>query len=82
MATRSIIQKADLVEGAYYLGLCRNTNIAQWTGSDFVYIRHKLGHRFLENIFHPEDDDRYDVFLPFKKIDLSELVEWVKGVEE
>lgn len=59
------IAKVDLKHGVYYEGRCRNANIARWDANrgKFIHWRHKFGHKFLEEICHPEDDQRYDVFV-------------------
>lgn len=62
------IMKKDLVEGAYYGGYCRNADKAVWTGKEFIYRRYKFGDWFDETINHFEDDDGYDVFVPFEEI--------------
>ena len=45
--------------------------IAKWSKKDncFFYIRNKFGKLFLERINHPEDDDGFDLFIPFRKIE-------------
>jgi len=67
---RGVIRKKDLEDGAYYLGLCRNSSIAMWnTGKQkFTYMRTKFTMKFPEDINHPEDDDGYDLFTPLAKI--------------
>ena len=65
---KGIIPKEDLVKDKYYFGKCRNATIAKWCGNEFVYIRHKFGESFLENINHIEDDNEYDLFIPLKEI--------------
>lgn len=62
------IPKSELIEGAIYLGRCRNAKEALWNGSEFVYIRHKWASIFRERIKHFEDDDGCDVFIPIKKL--------------
>ena len=63
------IAKKDLVPGAWYLGQSRSTNVAQyWPQGGFHYIRYKLGDTFVDNINHFEDDNGYDLFIPFKLI--------------
>ena len=65
------ITKNELVHGAYYYGRCRNATIARWDESiqKFVYWRNKFGHKFVEEICHPEDDEFFDVFVVEKEID-------------
>ena len=59
------VPKSELVHGAYYIGHCRNSEIARWNAitSRFVYRRHTFGHEFLEEIHHSEDYCGYDVFI-------------------
>jgi hypothetical protein len=63
-AARGMIRKADLVEGAAYIGACRNASVALWSGGWFHYIRIKFGSAHAETIRHPEADNGYDVFVP------------------
>jgi len=60
------IPKNKLIVGKTYLGSCRNTSEAVWTGNIFVYKRTKFGYTYDENINHFQDDDGYDVFVPIK----------------
>lgn len=66
------IAKADLEHGAYYAGRCRNANEARWNANTqrFVHWRTKFGHKYLEEICHPEDEKHFDVFVVEKKIDI------------
>lgn len=61
----SPIYKKDLIIGGIYLGECRNSDSAIWNGKTFTYQRSKFGDTFMESINHFEDDDGYDVFVPF-----------------
>ena len=63
------ISRKDLIVGKRYKGYCRNTDEATWNGTEFVYVRHKFGSMFEENVKHFEDDDGYDVFVPYRVID-------------
>ena len=61
------IKKADLIDGAYYAGHCRNASIARWNASknEFFYIRSKFGSEFVESLPCPEDAiDGLDYFQP------------------
>ena len=62
------IAKNDLVVDKSYMGICRNANIAKWNGEKFEYQRTKFGSTFVETINHFEDDNGYDVFVPFEII--------------
>ena len=61
-----MIAKKDLIDGALYLGECRNSDRARWDAARnvFVYRRRKFGHEFNETICHPDDDQIHDVFTP------------------
>lgn len=61
------VRKSDLVDGEYYFGSCRNSNCARWDAEkqEFTYMRTKFGTRFPETIKHPEDDDGFDLFVPY-----------------
>jgi len=69
--SEGMIKKEDLISGAYYIGTCRNSYVAQWNKKDncFYYIRNKFGDSFLEAINHPSDDDNHDLFIPMQKVE-------------
>jgi hypothetical protein len=62
------IKKAE--NYAWYVGDCRNAVVAQWIAdkNHFIYIRHKFGNAFVEEINHFEDDNGYDIFYPARKV--------------
>ena len=62
------IPKEELKVGITYKGKCRNADKAVWNGTRFVYIRHKFGTSFEEEIECPEDDRGFDVFFAQEKI--------------
>lgn len=62
------IMKKDLEIDSFYYGHCRNAILAKWNGKKFTYIRSKFGNEFPEDINHFEDDDGFDLFLPFFKL--------------
>ena len=64
------IIKENLIVGQKYLGVCRNSDVAIWNGEQFEYKRNKFGSTFTEKINHFEDDDGYDVFVPFMEFEL------------
>ena len=64
-----MIPKADLQNGMYYYGRCRNAHVARWDGTQFWYWRTKLGSTYLEAINHPEDYFGFDVFTPELRLD-------------
>jgi hypothetical protein len=61
---RPILPKAELVDGAYYVGRCRNATIARWSAAHgcFFHWRVKFDRIFVEEIKHPVDEDYFDVF--------------------
>jgi hypothetical protein len=65
------IAKKDLIDGAYYQGDCRNASVAKWIAEkdSFVYLRNKWHSQFLEYINDFEDDDGYDTFIPFCRLE-------------
>jgi len=70
-----VIRKGDLVDGAYYQGICRNNSIAQWDAKEncFWYMRNKSGYVYKEDINYFSDDNGYDLFLPFIKLEKWEI---------
>ena len=71
----SPLPKCDLVKGNYYVGVCRNANIARWDGERFHHWRKKFGTRFVETIKHREDDEAFDVFDAWMPVDPDEVVD-------
>lgn len=63
------IPSSHLVLGATYEGWSRNTTVAKWTGNYFEYKRKKFGYEYIDTIAHPEHDNTFDVFYPFKQLD-------------
>ena len=61
------IPKAQLKPHTVYIGSCRNSSEAEWTGEKFIYCRHKLGTEFIDDVNHFEDDNGYDLFVPIKE---------------
>lgn len=72
MVAAGMIAKRDLVDGATYIGFCRNSTEAVWhvDKQRFTYMRTKFRDTFPEDINHPEDDDGFDLFVPIKLRDL------------
>lgn len=64
------IAKEDLISGGWYIGQSRSTNIAQWFPKPgrFYFIRYKMDGKYVDDIHHFQDDNGYDVFIPFKHI--------------
>lgn len=69
-----MLSKAELIDGEYYVGKCRNSTVARWDGQlqKFFHWRIKFGHHFIEEIRHPEDEAHFDVFEPHHAIGLHE----------
>lgn len=65
-----MIAKKDLKHGAYYAGHCRNATEARWDAvrQVFVHWREKFRRTFTEDIYHPEDEQRFDVFIPEREL--------------
>ena len=58
----------DEMRPGVYKGKCRNAEYAYWNGKHFIHLRTKFSETFLERIEHPENEYRYDVFLPFEQV--------------
>lgn len=69
------LPKIALEVGRYYVGICRNANIARWNGEKFYHWRFKFGQRFIETIKHREDEKYYDVFDAWWPVDTYEVRE-------
>lgn len=74
-AEHGMVKKADLKDGTYYYGTCRNACVARWDAAKglFTYMRTKFGNVFPETISHPEDDNGFDLFMPVEEIQPDEL---------
>jgi hypothetical protein len=61
---RPILPKEQLVDGAYYIGRCRNATIARWSSMHgcFFHWRKKFDRIYVEEIKHPIDEHYFDVF--------------------
>lgn len=70
------VQKANLKDGAYYAGRCRNATVARWnaTTGRFYYERTKFGRTFTEHINCPEDDNGLDLFFPMREIEPIQII--------
>lgn len=68
--SQGMIRKSDLKDGVTYKGHCRNASEAVWHAEKnrFTYQRTKFGSTFPEDINHPEDDDRHDLFTPYEEV--------------
>lgn len=63
------IPKSKLIVGKTYKGYCRNASEAIWLGDKFEYQRYKFYEIFPEKINHFEDDNGYDLFVPYKELE-------------
>lgn len=69
---KGMLGKNQLQNGAYYLGFCPNAFVAKWEKKEqafFYYMREKFGNIFPEIIFHPEDDNGYNLFIPYRQVE-------------
>jgi hypothetical protein len=69
MTFKDPIPKRFLQVEAYYVGNCRNAQIARWDGTQFKHWRLKFGHQFIETIKHREDDEVFDVFDAYRRVE-------------
>lgn len=65
-----MIEKHKLIKGHYYIGTCRNTNIAMWDGVEFIFINYNFTQRYIENINYYGDvkHQNIDGFIPIDEI--------------
>ena len=63
-----VIRKKELINKAFYIGVCRNACIAKWDADKnvFWYLRTKFKNTFFESINHVANDDGYDLFIPME----------------
>lgn len=75
-----MICKNDLEHNTWYRGHCRNAEYAKWDAvyKRFVHWRTKFGEWFTEEILHPEDDQVWDVFEPYEKVDKPEHIKEIE----
>ena len=66
----AMIPKKDMVAGTYYKGFCRNSYVALWDGTKFIYLRNKFGY-YMDTLKHFEDvkDEGVDGFVPIEVIE-------------
>ena len=67
---RALLAKDQLVDGAYYVGRCRNATVARWSAASdcFYHWRVKFNQVFIEEIKHPVDETYFDVFRPVREL--------------
>ena len=65
-----MIKKHELKKNSYYAGSCRNTNIAQWNGKEFIFINYCFDKPYIETINYFGDvvNDSFDGFMPINEI--------------
>jgi hypothetical protein len=70
-----MIEKYKLVKGAYYIGTCRNTNIAMWNGNKFIFIKYFFTDPYIESVDYYGDvkNRNIDGFIPIKSIEIDFL---------
>jgi hypothetical protein len=68
-----MINKLNLKEGAYYIGTCRNTNIAKWFNGKFVFINRNFNELYVETIpyFGDVKKENSDGFIPIEEIKIN-----------
>lgn len=68
-----MIKKHELIEGAYYIGTCRNTNIAQWFNGKFIFINFEFNRPYIETVDYYGDVKNlsFDGFIPIEKININ-----------
>jgi len=68
-----MIEKHKLIESAYYIGTCRNTNIAQWFNGKFIFINFEFTRPYIETIDYYGDVKNlsFDGFIPIELIDVD-----------
>jgi hypothetical protein len=69
------IQKADLIDGAFYLGDHRRGRIAKWNAEKnrFEYWRNKFSAVYIDTCNHFEDDDGFALFVPILQVTQDEF---------
>lgn len=68
-----MIKKNELEINKYYIGTCRNTNIAMWNGNKFIFIKYFFKDPYVETVDYYGDvvNKQIDGFIPIKKIDVE-----------
>lgn len=69
-----MISRKDLVDGKYYLSDCRNCSVGRWSAEKglFEHMRTKFTMVYVDTLYHPENDDNHDLFVPFKEVEPTE----------
>jgi DNA-binding XRE family transcriptional regulator len=65
-----MIEKLNLKDGSYYIGACRNTNVAKWYNGKFIFINLHFGEPYVETIDYYGDvkNQSIDGFIPIREI--------------
>ena len=65
-----MINKQNLKKNQYYIGTCRNTNIAMWNGEMFIFINYFFANPYIETIPYYGDIKKLntDGFIPTQEI--------------
>lgn len=68
-----MIEKFKLKENVYYVGTCRNTNIAQWCNGEFIFIKFNFHQPYIEHVpyFGDVKEVNSDGFIPFKEVNVN-----------
>lgn len=72
---KPLVPFAELEDGAYYLGSCRNAALARWNAAKrhFVYMRQKFDYVYAEAIGYwieaKPGEHRFDEFKPYCKME-------------
>jgi len=68
-----MIDKLNLKESSFYIGTCRNTNIACWHKGKFVFIGFNFGIPYIETIkyFGDVKNTSFDGFIPIEEINFN-----------
>lgn len=67
-----MISKSEMVDGAYYNGICRNTRVALWDEKENVFIHLSYSfHYYMDKIEHFEDvkHKSIDGFIPIEQVE-------------
>jgi hypothetical protein len=63
------IKREDLVVGTRYIVDARNFSEATWNGVEFIGLRTKFGHTFLDTELHYDDHPHYGTVKPLEVVD-------------
>ena len=68
-----MIDRLKLKEGSYYIGTCRNTNIARWHKGKFIFIGFNFDSPYIETIeyYGNVKNTSFDGFIPIEEININ-----------